>query len=325
MNEALTKYLHLFYGDKAKYSPSEIRRALDSRGVNRHDRADLDNALDAVDRTVLKGGDEIVQQLALPRRGLDVDSIASRPQLLYGGLKDNFVTDGFLALFGHDSRDILEPLTKKISKPAGEIVPPKMDSLIPHKDARFKDELHVVGVQFVGRQPRVWLANTAGDNAIMVDADKYLFLRSHLPNAKIYGTGISTTWLKEDEFGNPVYDAEGHMVWGKLTDNSVLGSDSPLVFVDGDKVSGLLMPVFTNEAPKELGLSADAIHTAGTIKRNKDPFAEQIMRSRAWAKHKGEDSGAIAAVKSLYKEALGDYKSIAEAKKEMAANDYGGK
>ncbi len=218
---------------------------------------ELSELFDSIKDSVSEAGEQEALAKGTVSRGLELQQMTSRPNLLFGGIKNDVVADGFVMLIGNGSRKFLSDFvsSKKGIRGTGVAVEdigdrvdesdfPKFKQLIPPDDIR-SGELRVVGVGFTGgtRQGSFVVYLTDNVGVVSVDADKFAWLRDKLPTAKVFGSLKSNASIKTDSKGETVFDKGGRVVWDRST-SDILDPASPLSFVVAGKTVGVMMPLF---------------------------------------------------------------------------------
>ena len=195
---------------------------------------------------------ELLAKVASPQRGFE-NILDSKPSLAYGGVREDVAADGFMMLIGHGAKDFLskQVFGKKNLKEVGseKLVKeniatsffPDYKALIPRKD-RLTGELHVVGTKYNPQQSGFDVFLTDGEGLIGVQANKFAWLREKLPTAKIYGSILVESKMREKD-GELVRDKNGDIIWDETITNK-LDPGAPISFVVDGETVGVLMPMY---------------------------------------------------------------------------------
>lgn len=187
--------------------------------------------------------DFVTAKVGNPAKGLDKNIGDRRPVFVYRGIENKTVTDGYVLI---EDKDVAEEvlgaiIRKKKAKDIRDVVKAGMtqadaeahinrmfaqratEGTFPDTKKLFPEnlgkELKLVGTNVIEytKAPVAYLSD--GMEGVAVDANKLAFMRKHLPDAKM--------WM------NPK------------------GKTSPVVFTEGGKQKGLLMPMYV-QVPEEL-------------------------------------------------------------------------
>ena len=195
---------------------------------------------------------ELLAEVASPQRGFE-NILDSKPSLAYGGVREDVAADGFMMLIGYGAKDFLSKLVfgkrnlkevgseKLVKENIAESSFPDYKALIPRKD-RLTGELRVIGTKYNPQQSGFDVFLTDGEGLIGVQANKFAWLREKLPTAKIYGSILVESKMREKE-GELVRDKNGAVIWDETVTNK-LDPGAPISFVVDEKTVGVLMPMF---------------------------------------------------------------------------------
>jgi hypothetical protein len=256
-----------------------------------------------------------------PNKGFSGDYVSNKPVLLFQGIANDVLTDGFLMILGHGAREYLtnyaksrkgvtdikrgmgykkredaeEFIERELKNPTGTF--PKYENLIPVRES-WTGELTPVGAEdeppSEDKDITRFVYLTDGDRVMGVSADNYAFIRRMLPTAKVFGQRESELYFPDEtaeSLGKSAY-----MYLDRLSPHS------PLTFVVDGKAAGVLMPIFTKDIPEAIKQKAATLpittkptahgkpkaHTSGTINIDSQGGAVELISYTSRADSRGD-------------------------------------
>lgn len=208
-----------------------------------------------------------------PSQGFSPKELESRPILLYGGLREGLLTDGFMIIFDKKvTTQNLEPYIEHKQKATQELIIkqggtpenaraaslvdeklyrdkefPKTENLIPEIKI---DNWEPAGTSILATGDEVAWFKSSDDQYVAVNADKLAFIYKQMPGLDAIKSGAFSAY------------SEG---WGK-DEKKMPVHTGPMAFYERGKLKALLMPMFVGNVPPEIRAAPSPIIKSTTTK-----------------------------------------------------------